>query len=869
MSTAVSRAFLLAAALLPVTGLRAQFSDNFDDGDFTLGTLWTGDDALYTVVGSQLRSNSPGAANYHLSTPSSLVDDAQWEFFIDLKFSTSGANYADVYLMSSAADLASGVDGYFVRIGGTDDRVELFRSDVGTPVSLLVQSPDGVVNSSTANPFRIKVTRTAAALWSLYFDDGALGTYTLAGSATEGTYTTAGFFGIRIEQSSAGTPVNNHFFDDISAGPIPVDLTPPTLVSATVISDTQIDLAFSEAVEQFTAEEEANYDIIPFNSAASVVRDGTDLALVHLTLAIAMQSGNTYTITVNGVEDLAANACVNETTDVLYFVPDEALPGEVVINEIFADPTPIIGLPEAEFIEVFNATSNKTFDLADWTIGDGSSTGTFPSIPLTPGAFAILTDDTSAPQYAGFGTVVSIGSFPSLNNDGDPLELKDDNGIPIDAVTYSDAWYNDDIKADGGWTLERIDPTTPCSSTANWTASNDPQGGTPGEENSVFAVVPDLTAPTLASVQVLNATELRLLFNELLDATSTATATYTLAPSGTVIGVVNGPAPVTAVIVTLDAPLEVGVLYTITVQGVKDCPGNAIGAANTAQFALPEPVVSGDVVINEVLYDPRVDGYDFVELYNRSTKTLSLGDLALANEEDGQIANITPIDAADLLLPGQYVVITENPANIAAEYPLGMADRYLQADLPSFNNGEGSVVLLATAGDTLEIFRYNDDMHFELLNETEGASLERVDPARAVDDASNWHSASELVGWATPGYLNSQFSAAPSASGELIIDPAIFSPDNDGYQDVLTATYRFDEPGFTGTLKVFDLAGREERTILNNVLLGVEGAVSWDGILEDGSKGRIGPHIFVFEVFDLTGNVLRFRETVVLAHKLN
>jgi hypothetical protein len=29
------------------------------------------------------------------------------------------------------------------------------------------------------------------------------------------------------------------------------------------------------------------------------------LALVHLTLAIAMQSGNTYTITVNGVEDLA------------------------------------------------------------------------------------------------------------------------------------------------------------------------------------------------------------------------------------------------------------------------------------------------------------------------------------------------------------------------------------------------------------------------------------------------------------------------------------------------------------------------------------------------------------------------------------
>ena len=95
MSTAVCRAYFLATAFLSVTLLNAQFSDNFNDGDFTLGTVWSGDDALYTVVSGQLRSNSPGAANYHLSTPSTLVDDAQWEFFVDLKFSTSGANYAN------------------------------------------------------------------------------------------------------------------------------------------------------------------------------------------------------------------------------------------------------------------------------------------------------------------------------------------------------------------------------------------------------------------------------------------------------------------------------------------------------------------------------------------------------------------------------------------------------------------------------------------------------------------------------------------------------------------------------------------------------------------------------------------------------
>jgi hypothetical protein len=88
---------------------------------------------------------------------------------------TSGANYADVYLMSSAADLASGVNGYFVRIGGTNDRLELFRSDAGHSNEVWVQSQHGVVNSSTANPFRIKVTRSIAGLWTLDYDDGAYG----------------------------------------------------------------------------------------------------------------------------------------------------------------------------------------------------------------------------------------------------------------------------------------------------------------------------------------------------------------------------------------------------------------------------------------------------------------------------------------------------------------------------------------------------------------------------------------------------------------------------------------------------------------------------------------------------------------------
>ena len=156
----------LAAAFLIGLSAQAQFTDDLSDGNFTANPAWSGDDALFTVDAGQLRSNTgplPLAASYYLSTPSTLAANAQWEFFVNLKFSTSGANYVDVYLMSDVQSLATPANGYFVRIGETADHVVLNKMSGGT-ASLLVASPDGIVNSSTDNPFRIKVTRDPADL---------------------------------------------------------------------------------------------------------------------------------------------------------------------------------------------------------------------------------------------------------------------------------------------------------------------------------------------------------------------------------------------------------------------------------------------------------------------------------------------------------------------------------------------------------------------------------------------------------------------------------------------------------------------------------------------------------------------------------
>ncbi|HMC98267.1 MAG TPA: lamin tail domain-containing protein, partial [Flavobacteriales bacterium] len=549
-------------------------------------------------------------------------------------------------------------------------------------------------------------------------------------------------------------------------------------------------------------------------------------------------------------------------------IPDVADYRDVVINEFMADQTPVVGLPEAEFVELHNPTTDKTFDLAGWTFSDGTSTATLTTYMLPPGSYVVVVGSAFAPLFGSVPNLISVSTLPSLNNDGDPLTLKDGTAVTIDALTYDLTWYQDAVKSDGGWSLEQIDPTAPCSGPNNWRASNASAGGTPGAQNSVYAIIPDVQGPSLSSVQVNDATTLVLVFNEAMDAASLSAGTYVISPTIAVSSAV--PVGTNGVQLSLSTPLAVGTTYTITVTGVNDCPGNAIGSANTAAFALPEPVAVGDVVINEVLYDPVVGGSDFVELYNRSNKVLSLAGWKLANVSNGIVGGeLTITSASFLLLPGAYALITEDGTNTATLYPQSHTDRFVVTDMPSYNNGEGSVVLQAPDGTQLDRFDYSDDLHFALVNNTEGYSLERVDPLRPTSDDTNWQTASDVAGRATPGFLNSQYAPAPSTSGEISLDTEIFSPDNDGFQDVLTIGYHFDQPGFVGTLIIFDIAGREARKLMDSQLLGTEGSISWDGILEGGSLGRMGPYIVMLEVFDLDGNTERFKKTVTLAHKLD
>ena len=844
----------------------SQFTDDFSDGDFTGNPVWSGSTSLFTITSEQLNSNSPGANTYYLSTPSTLATEAEWEFFINLKFSTSGANYVDVFFISDDADLTATLNGYFVRIGNTADEISLYKVVSGAE-TMIIDGTDGTVNSTSNNPFNIRVTRDASDLWILEIDDGALGSYTWDGSITDNDVNTSTHFGVLIEQSTASGPVDNHFFDNFSVSVVAPDVDPPTINSITTISTTEIDVYFSEFLDQTTAETTTNYSIDGgIGQASTATLDAGNNSLVHLTFSNSFGNNTDYLLTVQNVEDLNSNAITTEQENFTFLIPESAAVGDLIINEIMADPSPVVGLPDAEYIELYN-NSSKYLDLNDYSLNSDDVIAT--QYIIGPGEYVIIADDSNEAALQAFGDVIAIAGWSTteLTNSGKPLTLFDEySSLIIDELTYADSWYNSTSKREGGWTLELIDPDNLCSDEKNWNASIDPTGGTPGKINSIDGSKPDLTGPKLEELLIPTVDSLYLYFNEGLDTLSILTSTYTLNPG---IGIASVSFDKTRKIVELQlqSPLIEDVVYTITVHDIKDCSGNIVESKNALTFSLPKLAGSGDIIINEVLFDPRAQGVDFVEIFNKSDKYINLQNWRLANLDDSlYIANQKIItDRFKLIAPEEHLALTTDRLILANEYPFSNSSQSFEmSSLPTYSNSEGTVILLDPGTTTHDLFNYDDDMHHPLLHDVDGVSLERISADAPTNDLNNWHSAASNI-LATPGGVNSQVKQEVILLGEITISPRSFVPDNSGINDFTTINYQFDQSGFVANVKILDATGREVFRIANNSLLASSGFFTWNGTLDDGRKARVGVYIVYFEVFDTDGTVRHFKERVVVA----
>jgi hypothetical protein len=280
--------------------------------------------------------------------------------------------------------------------------------------------------------------------------------------------------------------------------------------------------------------------------------------------------------------------------------------------------------------------------------------------------------------------------------------------------------------------------------------------------------------------------------------------------------------------------------YEIQIGPVSDCWQN--DTTLHGQFILPEQAEAGDIVVNEILAN------------NRSSKVIDLKDWQFANFYNDTIANLKTIPFHFILEPMSYVAISEDTNFLLLNYPSTIPGRLIEMDMPSYNIDSGTVYLLKD-GEQIDRVSYHSDWHFSLLDNTDGVSLERLLPDALSNQATNWHSAAESIGFATPGRINSQFQFGETTES-ISLQNDVFSPDLDGFEDVLMVNYSFSKAGLLGKARVFDDIGREVKTIFSNELLATSGFFSWDGIMNEQVKAPIGVYILLVEVFSTDGSVI-------------
>lgn len=848
----------------------AQFQDDFSDGNFDQNPQWFSDTANFIVnPNNELQLNASVAGTSQLYVNAPTADSTVWEFYLSLDFSPSTSNQLKIYLSSDNADFSASLNGYFLQIGesGSDDAIELRRQS-GTNSTVLIRGTNAAVGSEPAIA-RVRIVRDDNYNWSLFVDYSGGTSFILEGTATDNTFPSGQFFGIECKYTSTRT--NKFFFDDFYIFPLYQDNDAPEITQLEVNSDHELTVMFNENLDIITASNVMNFWVN--NGIANpnqAILNANDSRIIQLIFNTNFQNGVINQLTVSNIEDEMGNAINSEVIDFQYLEIQTAAIYDIIINEIFADPTPNVGLPEVEFIEIYNR-SNENFNLENYIFSDASNNILLPNVILQSGEYAVICDMEDTILFSNFGKILGVENFPSLTNSGELLQLKNANNELLDAIKYDISWYQDNNKSEGGWTLERIFTNQPCSiGFENWAASTAILGGTPCRINSIANPENDTEKPTLIRAFPDSLNRLRLFFNEKLDQnTAENIANYTLSENLIITNATLEFPNANTVLLTLNEDLISNKIYTITIKNtLQDCVHNDFSTTqNVVQFAIPMTIEAKDLLINEVLFNPQTGGYDFVEIYNHSDKVLNLSDLKIGSANDGLLDVILPIENERLIFPKSYLVLSENIVDVQSRYETQTTDNFIQTNLPTYPDDAGAVVLVAN-GEIIDQFNYTKDFHFELISDVNGVSLERINFIAATQDKNNWHSAASTIGFATPGYLNSQAIQTQNtnnSNANFWLEKTTFSPNNDGFEDALLLNYELNEPDYMATIRIFDTEGRLIKALINNELLATKGVIQWQGTTSENTKARMGIYILHIQLFKPDGTVEAVRETCVLA----
>ena len=848
-------------------------TDDFSDGDL-LNPQWTGDTEDFVVTDGRLRLMADGAGESTLQVallePGLPVETPPDSFsvslLVDMDFAPSASNLARINLVNQSSQ--NSVGAYFLntQIGGYSGTVDFWSGEAVVDGDLVVGTFAGTEGALAGPPAvaRVRIEYVRGRGYRFFADYAGGFDYVLEAEIVENEAGTAWvrIDALEIRCEYTATRADKFSFDDLNAFyAYPTDETPPGIGSASVQDARTIRLSYTEAVTD-QALLSASYTLTLPDVTVTEVNLASGVYVLTLGQDLPVQTP--FTLRVANATDLAGNASGPLTTTLVY---DPVVPPTVEnlrINELMVDPNPTVGLPNAEYVELRNV-GTATVDLTGLQLVSGSSVGTIAGGRLAAGGYVVVVDEDDLPLFSGLpeGSVVAAEGLPTLTNSADDIALRFGGaGNTWGTLEYTDAWYNDATRDDGGYSLE-FTGGADAGCSGNWRASLDASGGTPGRANSVDGLPADATPPLVTETDVTLA-GFTLIFDEPLAAGQLTADLFSVTPALALAE----PRALADNGVFLAADVAPGVVYTLTVlPDFSDCAGNFATEPLVLTLAIPADPAPGDVVINEILFNPRTGGSDYVELYNCSDKVLQVAGWTLRNDQSSSSSASRTVTGRRLFLPGEHLTFTPDRDDVLDAFRDVDPALLVEQTLPTLPDDAGNLTVLA-GGVVLDAFDYSEELHNPLLSPNDGVSLERIRYKAVTQQGSNWYSAASDVGFGTPTRPNSQLNndtSPPAGDDVFSLTRETFSPDGDGFEDFLELRYDTPTTGYLARVRIFDAQGRTVRTLRRTELLGTTGRIVWAGETDELRRARAGIYVLLVELFNPNGDTTEEKLVAVLA----
>ncbi|MBN2698717.1 MAG: lamin tail domain-containing protein [Bacteroidales bacterium] len=752
---------------------------------------------------------------------------------------------------------------YFgVNLEGSDDLLTLSKVSGGTGEELIKTEINYQEDIGIQRAPCFRLIRFSDGSWEiLYHPDGDEQKMVRAGMSKPAGTPEGRTLLVRYSYSSSQD--RKLWLDDLRiAGSFVEDRSPPVVVSV-LPGLNDLDIEFNEPVRLGSGSAFILNDL----QTASMVK----LVQKHLFLSFEhlFQNREKQLLCIRNVEDADGNILQDTTVT---FVPNRAEWGDMVISEIMADPLPAVFLPECEYIELFNRSGWYLFT-GGWNLDVNGKQVTLPEDSVPPDSYLVVTHHECIYLFEKMGipAVAGLSSPTAVTNSGGTIALFDQFGHLVHVVKYGLDTGTNGWKAEGGWSLEMIDPAYICGNGLNRDYSEDPSGGTPGRPNSISRKIEDDVPPEVVYTGVADERILTVHFSELLDRTRSDIGGLIIDPGSYHPDSIQFTHPYFSGIRMF---LPAGVLTTrpviLHLEDVADCEGNQLDR-NELKLGIPTLPSYRSLIISEVMYDPSEGLPEFVEVFNHTGRFLDLAHIKIGFSEDETLPErFTMLSSESRLMgPGEYVVLTGSGSALRDHYNLKASKIWVVPDgLPPLVNSGGSLYLYSRSGDLLDYMSYRDEMHLSILNGTRGVSLERISALQPGNDPANWHSASSTSNYATPGEKNSQSESGLTPEGVLYLSPEVFSPDNDGFEDLLQVQVNPGSPGFVLQMDIIDLSGRRIKMLSNNDLPGTGEDYFWDGRNDTGMMAGEGIYILHAVLYHPEHHkTLRFRKPFALIYR--